>query len=121
MMRKAPQRSKAFQGGARVRSVCGAQSTYVLLFLRSLALGHGFRRIFPEPMSFPGVGAERRECLVCGKVFLIYRSEAQARHGGYFCSRRCCDRALGLFWEGLASGRINVGREQLPEREPLQR
>jgi hypothetical protein len=62
-------------------------------------------------MSFPGVGAERRECLVCGKVFLIYRVEALKYRRGYFCSSRCQSLGMGLFWQALAN--INVEMERL--------
>jgi hypothetical protein len=62
-------------------------------------------------MSFPGVGAEQRECVVCGKKLLIYREKK--RRVGYFCSRGCQKLGGKLFRRALAEGRIKVNTQGL--------
>jgi hypothetical protein len=61
-----------------------------------------------EKMSYPGRGAERRACIVCGTMRLVYPAEARKARIGYFCSRFCRFRAYRLFMEALRAGKIKV-------------
>ena len=58
-------------------------------------------------MSYPGVGASYRRCIVCGKVFLVYKSEA-LRRGARFCTRPCFYKGLRAFSQALADGRLEL-------------
>lgn len=59
-------------------------------------------------MSYPGPGPIHRHCIMCGRLFRVWRYELLQPNRAKFCTRECYAASRRAYSQALADGRLAV-------------